>query len=253
MKRESQAAYDRMGVGYSRHRRADPRIAARVEAALGDARTVLNVGAGTGSYEPAGCEVTAVEPSAEMISQRPENAAPVVQASAEALPFEDDSFDAAMAIITVHHWTDVGAGLAEMRRVAKQRIVLLTIDPDVIARVWIVHDYFPEAEQLDRQIMPTTEQLSAKLPGASVETVPAPSRCRDGFTIALWDRPELLLDPGVRQSSSIWHRMPAEATERGLERLRTDLESGRWDERYGHLRTAPELDTGLRLIIAPIE
>jgi ubiquinone/menaquinone biosynthesis C-methylase UbiE len=247
----SEAAYDRIGVGYSRNRQADPRIAARIEAALGDARTVLNVGAGAGSYEPTDREVTAVEPSTEMISQRPPGAAPVVQASAEELPFGDDSFDAAMAVITVHHWADFGAGLTEMRRVATQRVVLLTIDPDVTARVWIVHDYFPEAEAMDRRIMPTVEQLSAKLPGASVETVPAPSRCRDGFTIALWDRPELLLDPDVRRSSSIWYRMPAGATERGLERLRGDLESGRWDERYGHLRTAPELDIGLRLLIAP--
>lgn len=247
----SEPAYDRIGIGYSRHRQPDPRIAARIEAALGDARTVLNVGAGTGSYEPADCEVTAVEPSAEMISQRPPGAAPVVQASAEALPFDDNSFDAAMAVITVHHWADFAAGLAEMRRVARKRIVLLTIDPDVIARVWIVRDYFPEAEALDRQSMPTIEQLSARLPGASIETVPVPSRCRDGFTIALWDRPELLLDPDVRRSSSIFHRLPTDATERGLERLRADLESGRWDERNGHLRTAPELDTGLRLIVAP--
>lgn len=248
----NEAAYDRMGIGYSRYRRADPRIAARLWAALGDARTVLNIGAGSGSYEPADRAVTAVEPSAEMIRQRPADAAPVVQASAEALPFEDDSFDAAMAVFTIHHWADVEAGLREMRRVARRRIALLTIDPDAIAQIWIVGEYFPEAEALDRQAMPKTDSLLAELPGATTEPVPVPARCEDEFAIALWDRPELLLDPEVRQSSSIWHRMPAEATARGLARLHADLQSGRWDERYGHLRTAAEFDAGVRLIVAPL-
>jgi SAM-dependent methyltransferase len=247
----SEAAYDRMGVGYRQVRRPDPRIAARIEAALGDARSVLNVGAGTGSYEPSERDVTAVEPSRVMIDQRPPTAAPVVQARAERLPFEDDSFDAAMAIITVHHWGDLGAGLAEMRRVALQRVVVLTFDPAPMADLWLVRDYFPRTLEIHGDSMPPIEELVALLgPSTAVEPVPIPSGCEDGFFCALWDRPELHLDPEVRRASSVWHLMQAEETERGLAALRADLESGAWDERHGHLRTTPELDVGLRLLTA---
>jgi SAM-dependent methyltransferase len=247
----SEAAYDRMGIGYRQVRRPDPRIAARIEAALGDARTVLNVGAGSGSYEPAGRAVTAVEPSRVMIDQRPAGAAPVVRASAEELPFEDDSFDAAMAIITVHHWADLAAGLAEMKRVARGRVVVLTFDPPPLADLWLVRDYFPRTLEIHGDSMPPIEELAALLgPIATVEPVPIPRLCEDGFFCALWDRPELHLDPEVRRASSVWHLMGAEETESGLAALRADLESGAWDERHGHLRTAPELDVGLRLLTA---
>ncbi len=247
-----EATYDRIGIGYRQVRRPDPRIAARVEAALGDARTVLNVGAGTGSYEPAGREVIAVEPSRVMIGQRPAGTAPAVKASAEDLPFEDDSFDAAMAIITVHHWANLAAGLAEMKRVARERVAVLSFDPAPMAGLWLVRDYFPRTLEIHGDSMPPIEDLAALLgPSATVEPVPIPNGCEDGFFCALWDRPELHLDPEVRRASSVWHLMEAEETERGLAALRANLRSGAWDERHGNLRTAPELDVGLRLILAP--
>ncbi len=248
----SEAAYDRIGIGYSDIRRPDPRIAARIEDALGDARTVLNVGAGSGSYEPADREVTAVEPSAEMIAQRPPGAAPVVQATAESLPFEDNSFDAAMAIITVQHWPNLEAGLAEMARVARRQVVILTLDPEPPADLWL-RDYFPRTLEIHGDAMPPIEELASLLPNASVEPVPVPRLCQDGFFCALWDRPEMHLDPGVRRASSVWHLLSPEEAEAGLSAPRSDLESGCWDERYGDLRTAPELDVGLRLVVARMD
>lgn len=244
----SAPAYDRMGLNYSEFRRPEPRIEAVIWAALGDARSVVNVGAGTGSYEPPDREVIGVEPSPVMIAQRPPDAAPAREGVAESLPLADASVDAAMGVLTIHHWRDFDAGLAEMRRVARRRIVLLTIDPEAIEEVWIVEDYFPEAAALDREVLPSMETLGAKMPAATIEAVPVPRGCLDGFSIALWDRPELILDPEVRRAASIWHRMEPEATERGLRLLRADLESGRWDEKHGHLRTQPELDVGLRLV-----
>jgi SAM-dependent methyltransferase len=248
----SEARYDLIGRGYSDIRRPDPRIAARLEAALGDARTILNVGAGTGSYEPVHREITAVEPSEVMIAQRPAGSAPVVQARAEALPFEDDSFDAAMAIITVHHWDDPAAGLGEMARVARERVVVLTFDPTPLRDTWF-DDYFPRALDIHTELMPPFEELAAMLGGASVEAVPLPRRCTDSFFLALWDQPELHLDPEIRRSSSVWHAMDDAEIERGLDALRTDLEGGHWDKRHGHLREdTPELDLGLRLLFAEL-
>ena len=246
----SGAAYDTMGVGYRQVRRPDPRIAARIETALGDAGTVLNVGAGAGSYEPCGRQVIAVEPSQVMIEQRPASAAAVVQASAEALPFEDDSFDAAMAIITVHHWSDPAAGLAEMVRVARQRVLVLTFDPAPLADLWL-SAYFPRTFEIHAREMPSIAELAAMLgPTTAIESVPIPRRCEDGFFCALWDRPELHLDPEVRRASSVWHLLDPEEAERGLAALRTDLASGAWDERHGRLRETAELDVGLRLLVA---
>jgi len=245
-----EAAYDRMGVGYSSIRRPDPRIAAHLERALGDARSVLNVGAGTGSYESADREVTAVEPSEVMIAQRPPDAAPAVQARAEDLPFEDDSFDAAMAVITIHHWDDPRAGLAEMVRVARRRVVVLTFDAPVLGESWMVREYFPPLQRVHEGYMPPIADLLEWLPGAHIEPVPIPSRCTDAFWCTFWDRPELLLDPELRKGSSGWHLVDPAEVEAGLDALRADLESGRWDKRNGHLRDAPEFDVGLRLVVA---
>ncbi len=247
--------YDRTGRGYAQVRRGDPRIAAAVEAALGSARSVLNVGAGTGSYEPRDREVTAVEPSSLMIAQRPPEGASVVQAEAEDLPFPDASFDAAMAMITVHHWRDLQAGIAEMIRVARQRVLILSFDPAPLAEFWLV-DYFPRAFEIHSEFMPSLGRLAELLGGAhvAVTPVPLPRRCSDGFFIALWDRPELHLDPAVRRGSTVWHVMEPAEIELGLAALRGDLQSGRWDERHGHLREeTPELDLGLRLLVAELD
>lgn len=244
----SRAAYDEIGVNYSDFRRADPRIEARVWAALRDARSVVNVGAGTGSYEPRDRAVVAIEPSSLMIAKRPQGAAPALQGVAEALPLDDQSVDAAMAIFTIHHWNDLEAGLAEMRRVARKRVVLATIDAEVNAQVWTLAEYFPAAMRAEEEKMPSMRRLEELLPGAELEAVPVPSRCQDEFTSALWDRPEMFLDPAVLRASSLWHTLPPEEIEAGQARLRADLESGRWDERHGRLRTLPELDIGLRLV-----
>jgi SAM-dependent methyltransferase len=244
----SHAAYDRLGVNYPDFRRADPHIEARIWAALGDARSVVNVGAGTGSYEPLDRNVIAVEPSPLMIAKRPTGAAPALQGVAEALPLEDESVDAAMGALTVHHWSDLDASLAEMRRVARKRIVLFTIDAEKDSEIWTLSEYFPDAAQAEREKMPSMPALEARLPNATIEVVPAPSRCRDEFTNALWDRPELFLEPDVLRASSLWHQLSPERISQGQARLRSDLASGRWDERHGHLRTLPKLDIGLRLV-----
>lgn len=243
-------AYNRLGLNYTDFRQPEPRIAAAIWDALGDARSVVNVGAGSGSYEPSEREVIAVEPSPVMIAQRPPAAAPALEGVAEALPLADKSVDAAMGVLTIHHWQDLEAGLAEMRRVTRQRIVLLTLDAEVASDTWLIADYFPEAGSMDRDVMPSAARLRTALPGAAIEPVPVPCGCLDGFTSALWDRPEWLLDPEVRRASSTWHRMPPGAADRGLERLRAELESGQWDEKYGHLRTQAEYDAGLRLVCA---
>jgi SAM-dependent methyltransferase len=248
----TELAYDRMGLGYGAVRRPDPRIAAQIEAALGDARSVLNVGAGTGSYEPAERKVTAVEPSRTMIEQRPPGAAPVVEAFAEELPFDDNSFDAAMALITVHHWNDARAGLDEMVRVARDRVLVLTFTPTPPVELWMARDYFPRILDFHAQVMLPIDELAAMLPHASVGPVPIPNACTDGFWLAIWDRPEMHLDPDVRRASSSWHHMAQDEIDRGLEKLGADIESGCWDERNGHLRTQPELDVGLRLVTAAL-
>ena len=247
----TEAAYDQIGRGYSAVRRPEPKIANRLDAALGDAKTVLNVGAGSGSYEPDDREVTAVEPSAEMIVQRSPGSAPVVQAVAESLPFDEDSFDAAMAIITVHHWSDLQTGLAEMARVARRRVVLLTFDPAPGGELWL-RDYFPGALNYHAESMPPIAHLAGALPDIAVEAVPVPKDCADGFFLGIWDRPEMHLDPAVRRASSVWHALGQEEIDAGLARLAADLESGHWDERHGRLRTLPELDVGLRLITAEL-
>jgi SAM-dependent methyltransferase len=243
--------YDSIGRTYAEIRRPDPRIAERIWGVLGDARTVVNVGAGTGSYEPPDRQVTAVEPSAVMIAQRPPGAAPAVQANAEDLPFQDAEFDAAMAILTLHHWSDVDAGLGEMVRVARRRVVIVTFDLDVWAELWIVRDYLPE---LVRRVQrdPSIADLLDALPTATVQPLLAPRDCTDRMFSTLWARPEEYLDPRVRQATSTWHLIPPAIVAQALDRLAGDLASGAWDRRYQHLRTTPEWDVGLRLVSAEL-
>jgi SAM-dependent methyltransferase len=248
----SAPAYDRIGLSYSQLRRADPRFEIAIWRALGDAKSVLNIGAGAGSYEPDDREVIAVEPSAVMIAQRPPNAAPAIQAVAESLPLTDKSVDATMGVFTIQHWDDADRGLAELMRVTRERIVLLTLDLDVTATMWLARDYLPEMIEHEREMFPSIEHLGAVLPGLQVETIPVPADCTDGFCIALWARPDAYLDPSVRRASSIWHLLPDMVVERGVERLRRDLQSGEWDRRNGQLRTRSALDVGLRLLTAKL-
>ena len=245
-------AYDRMGVQYAEVRRADPRIEAAIHAALGDARSVLNVGAGAGSYEPADREVIAVEPSPVMIAQRPPDAAPAIEAVVEDLPLADDSVDAVMGVFTLQHWSDLDRGLAEVARVGRSRAVFVTLDIEVTATMWLGAEYLPEMIESDRSDFPSLARLAAALPGLEVETLPVPSDCADGFCVALWSRPEAHLDPRVRQASSTWHRLEPAVVERALGELAADLESGEWDRRHGHLRELDELDIGLRLVHAEL-
>jgi SAM-dependent methyltransferase len=240
------AKYDTIGRNYAALRRPDPRIAHIIENALGSARTVLNVGAGTGSYEPAGRSVTAVEPSRAMILQRSPTAAEAIQASAGSLPFADQSFDAAMAILTIHHWPDKRAGLQEMRRVTRGRIVLLTFDP--AQRPWLT-DYLPELAALDEAQMPKMSDYERWLGPVKVTPVPVPHDCSDGFLYAWWRRPHAYLDARTRSGSSSFFAL-GNAAEAGLERLRRDLESGEWQRRYGELLTLEEYDAGYRLVVA---
>jgi SAM-dependent methyltransferase len=240
--------YDRIGHGYARTRGADPRIAQVIEEELGDARSVVNVGAGAGSYEPAGMHVTAVEPSRAMLDQRPPGAAPAVQAPAEALPFADDSFDAALASMTVHHWDDLDRGLAEMRRVARRRIVIFTWDPDVAAESWLTAEYLPELRRLDLFRFEAPAVLADRIGAAAIRVVPVPADCRDGFIEAFWARPEAYLDPVVREGMSGMRAMDQDVVHAAMGRLAADLESGAWDRRHGHLRDQPELDLGYRVV-----
>jgi SAM-dependent methyltransferase len=232
--------YERSGAGYARLRRTDPRLAAHVHAALGDARTVLNVGAGAGSYEPEDRYVVAVEPSAAMRAQRPAGR-PAADAVAEALPFDDASFDAAMAMITVHQWSDLERGLAELRRVARGPVVILTFDPDAMLDFWLA-DYVPEVFEAERPRMPTLSAL-----GGEASALPIPLDCVDGFIEAYYGRPEAFLDPEVRAAQSAWEKTGVDVGP-GLTRLAEDLRSGAWDARYGDLRRQPEYIGSLRLI-----
>lgn len=245
-------AYDRMGIDYSQVRRADPRFEAAIWAALGDARSVLNIGAGAGSYEPRDLEVIAVEPSPVMIAQRPPDAAPAIQGVAESLPLSDKSVDATMGVFTMQHWDDVDRGLAEVLRVTRDRVVFVTLDVDVTTEMWLCRDYLPAIIEHDREIFPTIAHLESVLPNVSVVPVSVPADCADGFCVALWSRPEAHLDPRIRRSSSIWHQLPDSIVEPALDRLRRDLERGEWDRRYGALRTQASLDVGLRLVTAEL-
>ena len=245
------ARYDAIGEGYARMRRPDPRIAARIHVALGDARTVVNVGAGTGSYEPFDRLVVAVEPSVVMAAQRPPDRPPAVIASAEALPLADDSADAVMAVLTMHHWSDRAAGVREMLRVARRRVVVVTIDMDVAGRLWLFDEYAPEIAERDRAEFPDVEALAAEL-GAQVEVLAVPRDCADRFLLAYWNDPEGLLEPGARAATSGFARLGPDREGEVVERLRRDLASGAWDARHGHLRALEAHDAGLRLLVAAL-
>ncbi|MET7394160.1 class I SAM-dependent methyltransferase [Dactylosporangium sp. NPDC005572] len=241
--------YEHHGHGYASQRRTDPRIEAQVHTALGDARTIVNVGAGAGSYEPADRYVVAVEPSAAMRAQRPSGRVPALDATAERLPFDDDSFDAALASVTVHQWSDTVAGLRELRRVTRGPVVVLTFDGDALDLLWLA-EYAPELIAAERRRYPALDLIAAHI-GATcgIQPVPVPIDCVDGFTEAFYARPERFLDPAVRRSQSAWTFVDDADEARAVDHLRRDLDSGAWDERYGHLRTQPEFVGSLRLLI----
>ena len=242
-------AYERIGSGYAGRRRPEPAWEAAVLRALGGARSVVNVGAGTGSYEPRDRGVVAVEPSAVMVAQRAADAAPVVRAVAEHLPFADAAFDAALAVLTVHHWTDPVAGLHELARVARRRVVV-TWDLDVlIERFWFLRDYLPEVLEREEALARLPTVLEGLGSGCEVLPLPVPWDCRDGFFAAYWRRPEAYVDPGARSAMSTLALMPQEPVDRATAALRRDLESGRWHERYADLLDLDELDLGYRLVI----
>jgi SAM-dependent methyltransferase len=241
--------YDSIGQRYAEARRADPRIAAQILAALGDARTVVNVGAGTGNYEPTDRPVAAVEPSLTMIGQRPPGSAPAVQGVAEHLPFPDRAFDAALATLTVHHWSDQAAGLSELRRVADRQVVF-AFDRTLNATYWLVDDYFPEYRALEsEQAAPTPEEIGQHLDVRRVEVIPVPADCTDGFGGAYWQRPEAHLDPTVRAGMSWLAQLAPAVVERNVARLADELADGRWEHKYGHLRALDSIDLGYRLVV----
>jgi len=241
--------YERHGRTYSHHRRADPRIAARIHAALGDAHTVLNVGAGAGSYEPDDRWVLAVEPSATMRAQRPAGAAPAIDARAEALPLDDGAVDAAMACVTIHHWESPEAGLAELRRVARGPVVVFTFELESLP-AW-QHEYLREGLALELPRFPAIDDIAAALGGqVRVERIPTPGDCLDGFFEAFWKRPEALLDPALRGAQSMWALLEQDVEQRIVQRLAAALSSGAWDAEHGHLRERESFDGALRLVIS---
>jgi SAM-dependent methyltransferase len=245
--------YDASRATYALTRQTDPIIAAQIERALGDARTVVNVGAGAGSYESPDREVLAIEPSETMRDQRPPGAAPVIAAHAEELPLDDDSMDAALATMTVHHWDDQRRGLAELARVARRRVVVFTYDIAHAKDLWLVRDYLPEIAAIDAQrFLPIGDQAAAIGGEARIERVPIPHDCRDGLLGAFWRRPERYLDPTLVPGNSAFMALPPELLQRALDKLRNDVDSGAWRRRYGGLLSRDELDVGYRLIVAEL-
>jgi SAM-dependent methyltransferase len=241
--------YEQHGQTYARHRRPDPRIAARIHAALGDARTVVNVGAGTGSYEPQDRWVLAVEPSATMRAQRAADAAPAIAGSAESLPLDDDSVDAAMACVTIHHWDSARAGLAELRRVARGPVVVFTFELECLPE-W-QKEFLREGYEIELPRFPKLDDVAAALGGRTrIERIATPGDCVDGFFEAFWRRPEMLLDDSIRASQSMWPLLAPGIEDRIVARLAEALESGAWDAEHGHLREQDSFDGALRLVIS---
>jgi SAM-dependent methyltransferase len=244
--------YETIGRSYAATRREDPGIARRIHEALGDARSVVNVGAGTGSYEPEDRYVIAVEPSDVMAEQRPASRVPAIRASAGELPLRDRSIDAALAVLTLHHWDDAQErGVRELRRVARDRVVILTYDASVSGRMWLMADYLPEVAALDERIFPSPDALTGWLGGAvEVQTLPISRDTSDWMLGSFWAHPERVLDERARANTSGFARMPDDVVQRVVSSLRRDLEDGSWDARHGELRTLDEHDVGLRLIVA---
>jgi SAM-dependent methyltransferase len=242
--------YETIGRTYSSTRRADPRIGDQILAALGDATSVVNLGAGTGNYEPVDRFVVGVDPSPTMLQQRAEHAAPALLGRAEALPFPDGAFDAALAVLTLHHWDDMEGGLREMQRVARRQVIFY-FEPSWVLQLWIVGEYFPEIVELEtEQKNADTDGIGAILDARQVEPIWVPADCQDGFGGCFWNRPEAYLDPIVQEGISSLAQLDPEIRRRGTEQLRRDLESGAWDERHGELRTMTEIDIGYRLMVA---
>lgn len=241
--------YDRIGIGYADRRVPDPRIAAAIAAALGDAASVANVGAGAGSYEPSDRRVVAVEPSLTMIRQRPRDSAPALRATATALPLRDASVDAALAVLTIHHWADRARGLAELRRVARRRVVIFTYEP--LVPFWL-GAYFPGIRRLDLDIFPSRADYERILGPVRLEVVGIPHDCSDGFLGAYWRRPHAYLDVRVRSSISSFAKLPADEIDAGLARLRADLDSGAWRRSNGALLARESIDVGYRLVVAEV-
>jgi len=247
---DSQPVYDSIGTQYTRGRRADPSIADAIWEALDGADSIVNVGAGSGSYEPLNRRVVAIEPSMVMIRQRRPDAPPAICATAESLPFADRSFDAAMAVLTVHHWSDKRLGLLEMRRVARGPVVIFMADRDEIGSWWLPAEYFPAtARHVESRSYPL-ELVADALGEVDVVSVPIPANCRDGFEGAYWSRPNAFLDPAVWGSMSALQMIPESDRGAGMTRLTRDLESGEWERRFGYLAALDHFDVGYRLVVS---
>ncbi|HEX5309249.1 MAG TPA: methyltransferase domain-containing protein [Solirubrobacteraceae bacterium] len=247
------ATFQEIGIDYTVTRRADPRIAEQIHAALGDARSVVNVGAGAGAYEPGDREVLPIEPSAQMIAQRSPELALAIEGHAECLPLPSDCVDAAMACMTLHHWADWRIGVQELRRVARERVVIFTYDRSYAERFWLLRDYLPRLARLDCARFPSLEEQSAALDEhVRVEQVPIPHDCDDGFLGAYWRRPRAYLDESVRTGISTFHLPGAGQMLNGLDNLAEDIEDGSWHERYWKLLEHQHVDLGYRLLIAEL-
>lgn len=243
-------SYDKQNVKYTPHRQTDPVIFSYINNALGDAKTVLNLGAGTGSYEPPDRIVTAVEPSKHMRDQRPAGKVRAIEAFAGDLPFDDNTFDASMALLTIHHWPDIKKGLNEMKRVTKNRIIIMTFDPEKVSEFWLA-DYCPEMIDVDKARSPKIEFITDAIGGTcNVLPVKVPLNCIDGFNEAFYGKPEAFLKESVRRSQSFWDFLPPETEQKAVDKLASDLKTGVWDKKYGHYRTQPYYEGAIRLIVS---
>jgi SAM-dependent methyltransferase len=237
--------YDQLAEQYRNHRKPDSRIAGRIKSHIKGAKRVLNVGSGIGSYEPENCYIVALEPSREMNTRRKNSKAALIQGVAENLPFSDNTFDISMAILTIHHWSDIESGLKEMARVSRKRVILFT---------WIgygndfwLENYIPEIRGVDHKLFPSLEELERILRNISVETIEIPYDCSDGFMCAYWRRPEAYLDQNVRRAISTFSRISN--IQENLDRLQDDIYSGAWSQKHSHLLEKESLDLGYRLVV----